>query len=267
VTNLPLPPLSDLIGFAHTLADASGAAILPYFRTTIGFTDKNAGGTFDPVTAADEGAERVIAEAVAKRWPEHGFVGEEHGTQRPDARLKWVVDPIDGTRAFIMGWPMWGTLIGLLYGTTPLLGMMDQPFTRERFWSDGEAAYLRTREGEKRIHTRRCPDLGQAILSTTHPELFAPGEEADGFAALRSRVRMTRYGGDCYGYCLLAAGFVDVIVEAGLKPYDIVALIPIIERAGGRITTWDGKPATHGGRILAAGDPELHAKALEILAG
>lgn len=267
MTNLPPPPLRDLVDFAHSLADASGAAIRPYFRAAIDVADKGADGFFDPVTAADEAAERVIAAAVAERWPDHGFVGEEHGIRQPHARLKWVVDPIDGTRAFIMGWPMWGTLIGLLDGSTPLLGMMDQPFTRERFWSDGKAAYLRTRDGEKAIRTRRCPDLGQAILSTTHPELFAPGEEADGFAALRSRVRMTRYGGDCYGYCLLAAGFVDVIAEAGLKPYDIVALIPIIERAGGRITTWDGKPATEGGRILAAGDPELHAKALEVLAG
>ncbi|HWK32298.1 MAG TPA: inositol monophosphatase family protein, partial [Hyphomicrobium sp.] len=169
MTNLPLTPLPDLVDFAHSLADASGAAILPYFRAALSVADKGTDGFFDPVTAADEGAERVIAKAVAERWPEHGFIGEEHGAHRPDARLKWVVDPIDGTRAFIMGWPMWGTLIGLLDASTPLLGMMDQPFTRERLWSDGEAAYLRTLDGENPIHTRRCPNLSQAILSTTHP--------------------------------------------------------------------------------------------------
>ncbi len=241
--------MSDLLDFAHALADASGAAIRPYFRQPIDVANKAGEGAFDPVTEADKAAERVIAAAVAERWPEHGFIGEEHGTTRPDARLRWVVDPIDGTRAFIMGWPMWGTLIGLLDGDAPILGLMDQPFTRERYWSGANGLLpAHGRRRGRRIKTRACPRLGDAILSTTHPDLFATGEEADGFARLTSQVRMTRYGGDCYGYCLLAAGFVDLVVEAGLKPYDIVALIPIIERAGGRITTWDGKPATAGGR-------------------
>jgi len=268
VANQTRPPLPELIDFAHTLADASGAVIRPHFRAAIDVDNKCADGGFDPVTAADKAAERAIADAVARRWPEHGFVGEEHGTTNPDAPLRWVVDPIDGTRAFIMGWPMWGTLIGLLDGGVPILGMMDQPFTRERFWSGVDGAYLRTADsGPTAIKTRRCAALADAILSTTHPDLFAAGAEADALARLKARVRMTRYGGDCYGYCLLAAGFVDLIVEPGLKPYDIVALIPIIEKAGGRVTTWDGKPATEGGRIVAAGDPRLHAAALELLAG
>ena len=266
MTNQPQAPLDDLIDFAHTLADASGELIRPYFRQPLDVANKAGAGAFDPVTEADRAAERVIAEAVAARWPEHGFVGEAHGTTRPEARLRWVVDPIDGTRAFIMGWPMWGTLIGLLDGGTPVLGLMDQPFTRERYWSAETVSYMRVGDGGPvHINTRSCPQLADAILSTTHPDLFAAGDEMDGFARLKSQVRMTRYGGDCYGYCLLAAGFVDLVVETGLKPYDIVALIPIIERAGGRVTTWDGKPATDGGRIVAAGDPRLHEQAMEIL--
>jgi myo-inositol-1(or 4)-monophosphatase len=266
VTNQPQPALSDLVDFAHIAADASGAAIRPYFRQPLDVANKAGAGAFDPVTEADKRAEQVIAQAVAERWPEHGFVGEEHGSTRPDARLRWVVDPIDGTRAFIMGWPMWGTLIGLLDGDTPILGLMDQPFTRERYWSEADATFLRVGTDEaQRIRTRACPRLDQAILSTTHPDLFDAGEEADGFARLKSQVRMTRYGGDCYGYCLVAAGFVDLVVEAGLKPYDVVALIPIIERAGGRVTTWDGKPATAGGRIVAAGDARLHEQAIAVL--
>ena len=265
MTKQAQPTLQALVAFAHVLADASGEAIRPYFRSKLSVTNKAAAGAFDPVTAADEAAERVIAAAVAERWPEHGFVGEEHGETRPDARYRWVVDPIDGTRAFIMGGPMWGTLIGLLDGGTPLLGLMDQPFTRERYWSDAGTSYMRTPDGEQTITTRPCAQLADAILSTTHPDLFAAGEEVDAFGRLKEQVRMTRYGGDCYSYCLLAAGFIDLVVEAGLKPYDIVALIPIIERAGGRITTWDGKPATAGGRIVASGDARLHEAAMTVL--
>jgi myo-inositol-1(or 4)-monophosphatase len=262
------PDIIELIDFAHTLADASGEVIRPYFRTRMGVSNKAGDGAYDPVTAADEAAEHVIATAVAQRWPDHGFVGEEHGIRQPDARLRWVVDPIDGTRAFIMGWPMWGTLIGLLDGTRPVLGLMDQPFTRERFWSGHDGAYMRSAETPTTpIRTRPCPAIAEAILATTHPDLFADGDEMDAFAQLKVRVRMTRFGGDCYNYCMLAAGFVDLVVESGLKPYDIVALIPIIEQAGGVITTWDGRPATQGGRILAAGDPHLHEAAMAVLAG
>jgi myo-inositol-1(or 4)-monophosphatase len=167
-----------------------------------------------------------------------------------------------------MGSPLWGTLIGLLEGEAPLLGVMDQPYTRERFWSDATSSHLRTADGRtERLETRPCPRLADALLSTTHPDLFAPGDEAEAFARLKRAVRMARYGGDCYAYGLLAAGFVDVVVEAGLKPHDVVALVPIIERAGGYITTWDGRPATAGGRILASGDPTLHGQAMRLLAG
>lgn len=261
------PSFKALLEFAHELADLSGDVIRPYFRKPLAVTNKAAKGAFDPVTAADRAAERVITRAIAKRWPDHGLLGEEYGSARDGARLCWVVDPIDGTRAFIMGSPLWGTLIGLRDGQTPLLGVMDQPFTGERFWSAEKASFLRSGDGKaRRLKTRACPRLADAILTTTHPDLFEPGFETQAFARLKAKARMSRYGGDCYGYCLLAAGFVDMVVESGLKPYDVVALIPIIERAGGRVTTWNGEPATAGGRILATGDERLHDEALALLA-
>ena len=253
---------------AHVLADLSAAAILPYFRKPIAVGNKAGPGGFDPVTAADRAAEKAIRKAILARFPDHGVVGEEYGTLAGAGRYRWVIDPIDGTRTFIMGSPLWGTLIGLMDGPIPVLGLMNQPFTAERFWSDGRRAHWRGPGGKARsIKTRPCARLADAVLTSTHPDLFASAEEASRFGTVRSRVRMTRFGGDCYGYCLLAAGFVDLIVEAGLKAYDIVALVPIIEAAGGIVTTWDGGPATDGGRIVAAGDRRVHQEALAILRG
>jgi myo-inositol-1(or 4)-monophosphatase len=159
-------------------------------------------------------------------------------------------------------------MIGLLESGAPVLGLVDQPFIGERFWADRCTGRMRGPDGKARkLRTRACASLADAVLTSTHPDLFTAPDEIEGFARLKKRARMTRYGGDCYGYCLLAAGFVDVIVESGLKPHDVVALIPIIEAAGGRITTWDNKPAQRGGRILAAGDPRVHREALALLEG
>lgn len=257
--------LRPYLDFTTSLAYRAGRITLGYYNTGIR-PDFKADDT--PVTAADRAAERAISRLISKRFPDHGVVGEEDGSLRAEAQWRWIIDPIDGTRSFITGTPMWGTLIGLLDAGRPAFGIMNQPFTRERFWSGEDGAFMRVGDAAPTpIRTRACPNLSDAILSTTHPELFAAGIEADGFARLKNRVRMARYGGDCYGYCLLAAGFVDVIVEAGLKSYDIVALIPIIEKAGGRVTTWDGKPATEGGRIVATGDARLHEQVLAVLAG
>ena len=267
MTNRDAPGFNTLLDFAHALADISGAVIRPYFRKPLNVANKAGKGAFDPVTEADRAAERAMRKALEKRWPEHGLIGEELGTSGEDARFRWVLDPIDGTRAFIMGSPLWGTLIGLLDGEEAILGLMDQPYTGERYWSGAKATHFRSGAGKpQKLKTRACASLNDATLTATHPDLFAKGREADGFARLAARVRMTRYGGDCYGYCLLAAGFVDLVVEAGLKAHDVVALIPIIERAGGRITTWDGGPAIEGGRIVAAGDTRLHEQALAVLA-
>jgi myo-inositol-1(or 4)-monophosphatase len=255
----------QLLAFAHELADRSGDAIRPHFRKPIPVDDKGGTAGFDPVTAADRAAERAISRLVKQRFPDHGIVGEEYGNRDGSSPLKWVVDPIDGTRAFIMGLPIWGTLIGLLDGDAPLLGMMDQPFTRERVWATETASYWRVGDARpRRLATRPCAKLGDAVLATTHPDLFSDGE-LEPFMRIKAEARMTRYGGDCYSYCLVAAGFVDVVVESGLKPFDIVALIPIVERAGGRVTTWDGQPATSGGRIVASGDARLHDKVLRQL--
>jgi myo-inositol-1(or 4)-monophosphatase len=269
VTGIHQPALPDLLVCAHVLADMSAQAILPFFRQPIAVDNKASGGDFDPVTAADHAAERIIAGHLRSHQPGHGMVGEEFGTYQPAARHQWVIDPIDGTRAFIMGSPLWGTLIGLLDAGTPILGVMNQPFTGERFWSDGTGSYMRTPHvpAPSRIKTRSCSTLADATLVTTHPDLLSAGVEQERFGRVKSQARMTRYGGDCYGYCLLAAGFVDVIIETGLKPYDVVALIPIVETAGGRMTTWEGSSAADGGRIVACGDPQLHDTVLKLLAG
>ena len=256
----------EYMGFAHDLADLSAAAILPYFRRSLKVANKQRGPGFDPVTAADRAAERQIRAAIAKRFPDHGILGEEFASVDGAGRYRWVVDPIDGTRAFIMGSPLWGTLIGLLAEGRPVLGIMDQPFTRERFWGDGRTARMRGPDGrQRRLKTRACRTLADAVVTSTDPEMFTGPGERTGFGRVKARARMTRYGGDCYGYCLLAAGLVDVVIEAGLKPHDIVALIPIIEGAGGHVTTWDGKPALQGGRIVAAGDTRAHAEAIALL--
>ncbi len=256
-----------LLKFAHDLADLSGPAVLKHFRTPVEIDNKAAKGAFDPVTKADRAAEKVICRAIRAQFPDHGIVGEEYGTHDGAGRYNWVIDPIDGTRAFIMGSPLWGTLIGLLEDGNARLGLMDQPFTGERLWSGTTASYMRVGSGPtKKIKTRACANLGDAILTSTHPDLFEGQKQQKTLSALKGAVRMTRYGGDCYGYGLLAAGFVDLIVESGLKSYDIVALIPIIEKAGGVITTWDGKPATAGGNVIAAGDPRIHAAAMKLIA-
>ena len=255
-----------LLALAHDLADQSGTVIRPHFRRPIAVANKAGAQAFDPVTKADQGAERAIARMIRNRVPDHGILGEEYGSLRPDAPFQWVVDPIDGTRSFITGTPMWGTLIGLLHSGAPVLGLMDQPFTGERFWSDAKSAFRRESGGKaRRMRTRACSRLADALIMTTSPEMFEAGVEMDSFERIKKAARMTRYGGDCYAYCLLAAGFVDLVIEAGLKSYDVVALIPIVERAGGRMTTWDGRPATAGGRIVATGDPALHDKVLKLL--
>jgi myo-inositol-1(or 4)-monophosphatase len=252
----------NLLESAHAMADASGEVLVKRFRKRLAVENKATGISqrrpFDPVTAADKASERAIARVLKTRHPHHGMLGEEYGAQRSDARFQWVIDPIDGTRAFIVGMPTWGTLIGLNDRGVPVLGVMDQPYIGERFWADRAQSRMRAADGAlRRIRTRPCASLAGALAMTTSPDLFE-GDERSAMEDLRARVRMVRYGGDCYAYCMLAAGHVDLVVESGLQPYDIVALVPIIERAGGRVTTWAGGHAAGGGQIVAAGDPRLH---------
>ncbi len=259
---------TTLIPFAHKLADSAGQAIRPYFRHALSITNKAEQSLFDPVTEADRSAEEAMRRLILAEYPAHGICGEEHGDKPAEGPYRWVLDPIDGTRSFILGLPTWGTLIGLTRDGEPVLGVMDQPCVGERFWSGGGAAYFRDATGgEQVMRARECPRLAGAIMTATTPEMFEAGSESDRFYDLAGRVRMMRFGGDCYLYCLLAMGFVDLVVEASLKPFDIVALIPIIRAAGGVVTSWDGGAPVHGGRIVAAGDPRLHAEALKVLGG
>jgi len=260
------PDFEALLTTAHALADKAGAVILPHFRTGCA-VDHKGGDLFDPVTAADREAETAIRAGLAEAYPSHGILGEEFEPLRPNAEYCWVIDPIDGTRAFILGLPLWGTLIGLTRGGSPLLGLMDQPFTGERFWSGETESFFRHAGATKTMRTRPCADLGEALLATTSTDFFTTEEEHLRFGALSRAVRLRRFGGDCYNYCLLASGHIDLVVEAGLKPYDILPLIPIIERAGGVVSTWEGGDPRAGGRILAAGDPRVHAAAVRVLSG
>ncbi|WP_046862621.1 histidinol-phosphatase [Microvirga massiliensis] len=254
----------DFSQFVNELATLSGQAILPFFRSAIAADDKSRGGAFDPVTEADRAGEATMRQLIKRTFPTHGIIGEEFGSENTDAEYVWILDPIDGTRAFIAGLPTWGTLIGLSRNGRPVFGMMHQPFTGERFFGDGGSATFRGPGGERHLRTRRCRSLSEAILSTTSPKLFA-GEELRAYDRVESVARLTRYGCDCYAYCMLAAGHIDLVIESGLKSYDIAALIPIIEGAGGIVTTWDGGSAASGGGIIAAGDKRIHAAALELL--
>ncbi|HLX16841.1 MAG TPA: histidinol-phosphatase [Bradyrhizobium sp.] len=256
----------DFTAFIGRLATASGETILPFFRTSLSIDNKSAAHDFDPVTEADRAAEAVMRRMIKANFPKHGIVGEEFGSEGEDAEYVWVLDPIDGTKSFISGFPIWGTLIALLHKGTPVFGMMNQPFIGERFAGDGGSAHYSGSTGERRLAVRRCASLRDATLFTTSPLLMKPADRA-AFDRVQQAVRLTRYGGDCYSYCMLAAGHLDLVIETELKPYDIAALIPIIRGAGGVVTTWEGKPAQSGGRIVAAGDPRVHEAALKLLNG
>jgi myo-inositol-1(or 4)-monophosphatase len=254
----------DFGAFVDQLATVAGDAILPFFRTSLNVENKSHNHSFDPVTAADRSAEAAMRTLIRQSFPEHGIVGEEYGDERTDAEYVWVLDPIDGTKSFISGMPAWGTLIALMRAGEPVYGMMSQPFTRERFTGGGGAARYRGPTGERALRTRRTEQLADAILMTTSPLLMSEDERRT-FERVEQAVRLSRYGGDCYAYCMLAAGHVDLVIECGLKPYDVIPLMPIITGAGGVITTWDGGPAKAGGRIVAAGDKRVHAAAMAML--
>jgi myo-inositol-1(or 4)-monophosphatase len=256
----------DLAAFIDELASVSGEAILPFFRTALGVEDKSCGMAFDPVTAADRAAEAAMRALIQRTFPGHGILGEEFGGERLDAEFVWVLDPIDGTKSFISGLPAWGTLIALTHRGVPALGMMHQPFMRERFSGDGAKSRYRGPAGERDLIVRPCGALSEAVLYTTSPRLMNETDRR-AFGRVEDLVRLSRYGGDCYAYCMLAAGHVDLVIETEIKPHDIVPLIPIITGAGGRITTWEGAPAQGGGRIIAAGDARVHAAAMEMLRG
>jgi myo-inositol-1(or 4)-monophosphatase len=255
----------DFAAFIGRLATSSGDTILPFFRTSLTIDNKTP-GDFDPVTEADRAGEAVMRRLIKASFPQHGIVGEEFGNEREDADYVWVLDPIDGTKSFIAGFPVWGTLIALLHKGTPVYGMMHQPYIGERFSGDNGSASYKGPSGERKLNVRRCGSLKEATLFTTSPLLMNDADRAT-FEKVQAEARLTRFGGDCYAYCMLAAGQLDLVIETELKPYDVAALIPIINGAGGVITTWDGQAPQNGGRIVAAGDKRVHEAAMKVLNG
>jgi histidinol phosphatase-like enzyme (inositol monophosphatase family) len=251
-----------------TLVDAAAIAAretLPRFRTELAVDNKWDVG-FDPVTAADREAERAIRDLIAERFPDHGIVGEEWAPRQSDHACQWIIDPIDGTRAFIAGVPVWGTLIGFTVGGVARAGLMAQPFTGETYIGlPGETLYLRNGESQV-LRTSTVTRLAEAKLSATTPEMFREPDTIAAWIAVSERARMLRFGLDCYAYCLLAAGHIDLVVEARLKNVDIAPLVPIIANAGGIVTTWTGGPPEEGGNCIAAATPELHAEVMRVIA-
>jgi len=255
----------NIIATAHAMADAARAAVLPYFRSGALVAENKAQAGFDPVTAADRAGERAILDVLEARRPQDAFIGEEFGARAGQSGLTWVVDPVDGTRGFLSGTPTWGVLIAISDESGPIYGLIDQPYIGERFEGGFGHARMAGPQGARALQVRGERSLSESILFTTFPEVGSDGEAA-AFRRLAGAVRLVRYGMDCYAYALLAAGQIDLVVEAGLNSYDIQAPIAVIEAAGGIVTDWRGGPAHEGGRVLAAAGRAQHEAAMELLA-
>jgi len=256
---MPRADLAQYLEFAHGIAQRAGEAILPHFRRAIEVEDKRNFMGYDPVTIADRAAEQVIRDAIKAAYPTHGIHGEEHGREAGTAPYTWVIDPIDGTKSFILGQLHWAILIALHDGAAPVVGVTHQPFVGESFLGiAGELAQWRRGDERRALRTRSCARLEDAIVATTDPRQFVSPAEQRALANVSQDARFLRYGGDCYCYTQLAMGLVDVVIENGLQAYDIQALIPLVEAAGGRVTSWSGGSCEQGGPVLACGDPNLH---------
>lgn len=253
-----------LVETAHAMADAARAAILPHFRVSGLVTENKADAQFDPVTVADRSAERAMRDVAQRLRPEDAVLGEEEAATQGTSGLTWVLDPIDGTRGFIAGTPTWGVLIALSDAGGPIFGVIDQPYIGERFIGGFGHAEMTGPQGSLALRVRDTAELSEAVIFTTFPEVGAP-EEGAAFQRVAAKTKLVRYGMDCYAYALLAAGQIDLVIEAGLQAYDIQAPIAVIEAAGGVVTDWQGKPVFDGGQAIAAATPELHAAAIELL--
>jgi histidinol phosphatase-like enzyme (inositol monophosphatase family) len=262
----------DLLRVAHLLADAARPEALRHFRVGARAENKReglggqGGPAYDPVTEGDRAAERAMRAILARERPEDGILGEEFGARAGTSGLTWVLDPIDGTRGFLAGTPTWGVLVAVADAGGPRLGLIDQPFIRERFLGGLGQATVTGPSGTAPLRARPPRPLAEATLLSTFPEIGTAAERA-AFARVAARARLVRYGTDCYGYALVAAGQVDLVIEAGLQPYDVMAPIAVVEAAGGICTSWEGGPAHGGGRVVAAANAAIHAEALELLAG
>jgi len=257
--------IREYLETAVSVAEAAGPIALRYFRNPVDVEDKSGGSAFDPVTVADKEVESSIRAELERHFPDHGILGEEQAERESDSPYRWVIDPIDGTRAFISGVPAWGILLGLTFDDRCLTGVMHQPYLGETFLGSAEGAWVRRAGNERAIQTSRTVELASAIVYCTHPSMFGDAEDLLRFERVANQSRMMRFGGDCYSHCLLAHGQIDLVIEGSLEPYDIIPLIPIIEGAGGVVTNWQGGDATGGGLIVSAANAELHAQALETL--
>jgi len=255
----------ELEDFALDLAHTAGGIAQAHFRRSLTIENKGV-DAFDPVTSADRAIERVLRAAIVERYPDHGIVAEEEGERAARSEYTWFIDPIDGTRAFMTGSPLWGTLVGLTHRGNPLFGLLCQPVLEEIFFGGPSGSWMIKSERRDRLRARQCTSLASAVLACTHPDMFV-GADVGAFQALAGRCLLHRFGGDCYNYAMLAAGFIDLVVEAQLKPYDIVPLIPILEAAGCVVTDWKGRRPLAGGYVIAAATAELHAAALAVLEG
>jgi len=255
--------------FFQTMAQIAANAALPHFRTVLSVENKQEQG-FDPVTQADRNTETALRDYLHQHRPQDGIIGEEWGQEGEDKDYIWVIDPIDGTRAYVAGLPSWGSLVGLTHQGRAVAGMMAQPYVGDLFFANKQGSFFTRIQPDippsplQKLAVSQTTNLEQASLFTTTPQLFE-AQEFPHFASLRRKVRQARFGGDCYAFAMLAAGFIDLVIEIGLQPYDIVALIPIIEQAGGIITCLDGSRPEAGGNIIAAATPQLYQAALETL--
>ena len=256
--------MTEYEAFALELAREAARVSLPYFRGACEETDKGGAAGFDPVTQADREAEAAIRRLIAARYPDHGVIGEEYGEDRPDAEYVWILDPIDGTRAFIAGLPLWTNLIALRTAGRPSIGVIGQPYLDEIFLG-GPSGGRSLRAGtETPLATRPCARLNDALIATTDPDLFS-GAELGAWTQVRAAARLARLGCDAYAYAMLAAGRIDLVAESALKVWDWSALVPVIEAAGGQVTNWRGETPDDGGQILAVGDARLQDQALVAL--
>ena len=259
--------VKTLLAFGISICEAAAEIALRYFRLPLPVRNKLEGGGFDPVTQADHEVEEFLRQEIAHRFPDHGVIGEEYGQTHGESPWQWIIDPIDGTRAFISGATAWGTLLGLMYNGSPIAGVVHVPYLHETFYGSSAGAWMKHGEERRMMEVRPTNRLEDAVLYCTHPATFTTEEDREGFDRVARRSRMLRYGGDCYSYCMLALGQIDLIIEGSLQPYDIIPIIPIIEAAGGVVTDVSGASARHGGVIIAAATRELHNEALERMRG
>jgi myo-inositol-1(or 4)-monophosphatase len=260
------PDWRELTNFAISLANASATAILPFFRRNAPI-DIKAGPVWDPVTEGDRAGERTIRQLIEQQYPDHGINGEEYGIKEGRSGFTWMLDPIDGTRAFVCGMPTWATLIGLNYEDRPVVGLMNQPFVGDMFYGSPEGAWLDHRGHAQPIRTRSGVALTNAAIGTTAPELYRDQRDRAALDRLMHKAQLTRFGGDAYFFAVMAAGHIDIAMDANLQAYDIAPLLPIVSGAGGAYAEWNGGDAAQGGNVITAGSRALLDEALAVIQG